>query len=52
VTPGINGPTSATAIKNADDNLKQLQDALSLTRARHDMISWSRRITAFVAENA
>ncbi len=28
VTPGINGPTSAAAIKNADDNLKQLQDAL------------------------
>ncbi|HEY6255782.1 MAG TPA: alkaline phosphatase family protein [Xanthobacteraceae bacterium] len=28
LTPGINGPTSAAAIKNADDNLKQLQDAL------------------------
>jgi arylsulfatase A-like enzyme len=28
VTPGINGPTSAAAIRNADDNLKQLQDAL------------------------
>jgi arylsulfatase A-like enzyme len=28
VSPGINGPTSAAAIKNADDNLKQLQDAL------------------------
>jgi arylsulfatase A-like enzyme len=28
VTPGINGPTSAAAIKNADDNLKTLQDAL------------------------
>ncbi len=28
VTPGINGPTSAAAVKNADDNLKQLQDAL------------------------
>jgi hypothetical protein len=29
LTPGINGPTSAAAIKNADDNLKQLQDALN-----------------------
>jgi arylsulfatase A-like enzyme len=28
VAPGINGPTSAAAIKNADDNLKMLQDAL------------------------
>jgi hypothetical protein len=28
VTPGINGPTSAAAIKNVDDNLKQLRDAL------------------------
>jgi arylsulfatase A-like enzyme len=28
LTPGINGPTSAAAIRNADDNLKQLQDAL------------------------
>jgi arylsulfatase A-like enzyme len=28
VSPGINGPTSAAAIKNADDNLKQLQDGL------------------------
>ena len=28
VTPGINGPTSAASIRNADDNLKQLQDAL------------------------
>jgi predicted AlkP superfamily pyrophosphatase or phosphodiesterase len=28
LTPGINGPTSAAAIKNADDNLRQLQDAL------------------------
>jgi hypothetical protein len=28
VSPGINGPTSAAAVKNADDNLKQLQDAL------------------------
>ena len=28
LAPGINGPTSAAAIKNADDNLKQLQDAL------------------------
>jgi arylsulfatase A-like enzyme len=27
--PGINGPTSAAAIRNADDNLKQLQDALN-----------------------
>ena len=29
VTPGINGPTSLAAIKNADDNLKQLLQALS-----------------------
>jgi Type I phosphodiesterase / nucleotide pyrophosphatase len=29
LTPGINGPTSAAAIRNADDNLKQLQDALA-----------------------
>jgi arylsulfatase A-like enzyme len=29
LTPGINGPTSAAAIRNADDNLKQLQDALN-----------------------
>ena len=29
VSPGINGPTSLAAIKNADDNLKQLQDALA-----------------------
>jgi arylsulfatase A-like enzyme len=28
LTPGINGPTSTAAIRNADDNLKQLQDAL------------------------
>ena len=28
VSPGINGPTSAAAIRNADDNLKQLLDAL------------------------
>jgi arylsulfatase A-like enzyme len=28
VTPGINGPTSAAAIKNADDNLKTLEEAL------------------------
>jgi Type I phosphodiesterase / nucleotide pyrophosphatase len=28
VTPGINGPTSLAAIKNADDNLKRLRDAL------------------------
>ncbi|HEV3372897.1 MAG TPA: nucleotide pyrophosphatase/phosphodiesterase family protein [Xanthobacteraceae bacterium] len=28
LTPGINGPTSAAAIRNADENLKQLQDAL------------------------
>jgi hypothetical protein len=28
LTPGINGPTSRTAIKNADDNLKRLQQAL------------------------
>ncbi len=29
VTPGINGPTSAAAIKNADDNLHALQQALA-----------------------
>ena len=29
LTPGINGPTSLAAIKNADDNLKRLQDTLS-----------------------
>jgi hypothetical protein len=29
LTPGINGPTSRAAIRNADDNLKQLRDALS-----------------------
>jgi arylsulfatase A-like enzyme len=28
VTPGINGPTSLAAIKNADDNLAQLRKAL------------------------
>jgi hypothetical protein len=28
VTPGINGPTSLAAIKNVDDNLKALQQAL------------------------
>src|SRR5258708_7713364 len=28
LTPGINGPTSRAAIKNADDNLKQLRQAL------------------------
>ncbi|HSL79801.1 MAG TPA: alkaline phosphatase family protein, partial [Pseudolabrys sp.] len=28
VEPGINGPTSLAAIKNADDNLAQLRDAL------------------------
>ena len=28
VTPGINGPTSTAAVRNADNNLKQLQDAL------------------------
>jgi hypothetical protein len=29
VTPGINGPTSLAGIKNADDNLKQIVQALS-----------------------
>jgi hypothetical protein len=29
LTPGINGPTSRAAIRNADDNLKRLRDALS-----------------------
>ena len=28
LVPGINGPTSAAAIRNADDNLKELQDTL------------------------
>jgi arylsulfatase A-like enzyme len=28
VSPGINGPTSAAAVRNADDNLNELQDAL------------------------
>ena len=28
VTPGINGPTSLAAIKNADDNLRQIRQAL------------------------
>ena len=28
VTPGINGPTSLAAIRNADNNLQQLRDAL------------------------
>jgi arylsulfatase A-like enzyme len=28
VTPGINGPTSYAAVRNADNNLKQLLDAL------------------------
>jgi arylsulfatase A-like enzyme len=28
LTPGINGPTSRAAIKNADDNLKALREAL------------------------
>ena len=28
VTPGINGPTSLAAVKNADDNLKALREAL------------------------
>jgi arylsulfatase A-like enzyme len=28
LTPGINGPTSKAAIKNADNNLKQIMDAL------------------------
>ncbi len=28
LTPGINGPTSKAAVKNADDNLKQILDAL------------------------
>jgi arylsulfatase A-like enzyme len=29
LSPGINGPTSRAAIKNADDNLAQLREALS-----------------------
>ncbi|KAF3998142.1 alkaline phosphatase family protein [Glaciimonas immobilis] len=28
LVPGINGPTSLTAIKNADDNLREIRDAL------------------------
>jgi hypothetical protein len=29
LTPGINGPTSLAAIKNADDNLKRLRETLA-----------------------
>jgi arylsulfatase A-like enzyme len=29
LTPGINGPTSRAAIRNADDNFKRLRDALA-----------------------
>jgi hypothetical protein len=29
LTPGINGPTSLAGIRNADDNLKRLRDALA-----------------------
>jgi arylsulfatase A-like enzyme len=29
IVPGINGPTSDAGIRNADDNLKQLRDALT-----------------------
>ena len=29
LTPGINGPTSMAAIRNADDNLRQIRDALA-----------------------
>ena len=29
LTPGINGPSSRAAIRNADDNLKRLRDALT-----------------------
>jgi len=29
LTPGINGPTSLAAIRNADDNLRQIQDAVA-----------------------
>jgi hypothetical protein len=32
VTPGINGPTSLAAIKNADDNLAELRQALDQLR--------------------
>jgi hypothetical protein len=42
VTPGINGPTSLAAIKNADDNLAQLRkalDDLGLTATTNVMIA-------------
>ncbi len=29
LTPGINGPTSAAAVRNADDDLRRLRDALA-----------------------
>src|SRR5881394_4482176 len=42
ITPGINGPTSLAAIKNADNNLAQLSrtlDDLGLTATAHIMIA-------------
>jgi arylsulfatase A-like enzyme len=42
LTPGINGPTSLAAIKNADDNLAQLRkalDDLGLTSSTNIMIA-------------
>ena len=36
LTPGINGPTSLAAIRNADNDLAQLRDGLGRSRARRD----------------
>jgi hypothetical protein len=42
LTLGINGPTSAAAVRNADDNLEQRQDALGELGLADDPISSSR----------
>ena len=42
LTPGVNGPTSLAAIRNADDNLKQLRDtlgALGLTESTNIIVA-------------
>ena len=42
LTPGINGPTSLAAIRNADDNLKRLRDtlgALGLTESTNIIVA-------------
>ena len=36
LVPGINGPTSQAAVKNADDNLAAILDTLKALRARRD----------------